>query len=208
MAKKKSVKKPKTEKPKDELQEASELLKKIEKAEKACQDHAAAMQIAKEEYKLAKEAYGNSVVELRRLCRARKEKMPLFDSPKPADSLPSEQPTASEQQPACECPRGGCHETDEDGDCCKCGEPNVTTKPCSWRELPLDTLTQYGARDVAVEKLAEAIGAEIGCGGFADYLEKHATFWGKECGLNANYRDEVADALGRLRGALETPVAA
>jgi hypothetical protein len=83
-ASKKSATQQNAKKPtKDEqLAEAAELLARIERAEKACQDYAAQMQIQKEEYKLSKEAYGNAVVELRRLCRMRSEKHPLFDQAK------------------------------------------------------------------------------------------------------------------------------
>lgn len=75
---------PKAKKPTklDILTEADEILRKIEANEVACQEHYARMVEIKEEFKAAKEAYTHQVNEGRRLARARKEKLPLFDQPK------------------------------------------------------------------------------------------------------------------------------
>ncbi len=88
---KKKSKKPKVKKPSksEMLEEAADLLKRIEDAERECQQAQQRMADIKDEYKDAKGIYSSAVQELRTLCRARSEKHPLFDSNKPK---PEEQP--------------------------------------------------------------------------------------------------------------------
>jgi chromosome segregation ATPase len=86
----KAPKKPKATKS-ELLEEAADLLKRIEKAEERCQEALRTMQDLKDQYKEAKERYNGAVSDLRRLARARKEKLPLFDqaaktAAKPADA--------------------------------------------------------------------------------------------------------------------------
>jgi hypothetical protein len=80
--------KPKAKKPcKSELlEEADELLKRIEKAESECQKARTDADIRKEAYRTARAFFGERVEKLRTLCRARKEKHPLFEAAEqPAD---------------------------------------------------------------------------------------------------------------------------
>jgi hypothetical protein len=64
----------------DELEEAAELLQRIEAAEAKCQQARTNADACKEEYKSAKAAYGERVEALRKLCRARSEDLPLLNS--------------------------------------------------------------------------------------------------------------------------------
>ena len=100
-AKKPTVKKPRKPKAKkptksELLTEAAELLERIEVAEKQCQDAKLNAEACKEEYRNARNAYAERVDLLRKLCRARKEKHPLFD----AAAKQTEQQPASEVKPA------------------------------------------------------------------------------------------------------------
>jgi hypothetical protein len=62
------------------LREADSILTDVEKAEAECERRALRVEMAKEDYTSARVAYKDAVVELRKLCRARKEKHPLFDA--------------------------------------------------------------------------------------------------------------------------------
>lgn len=75
----------------DPLREADSILTDVEKAEAECERRALRVEMAKEDYTSARVAYKDAVVELRKLCRARKEKHPLFDKPK-AEAKPVSKP--------------------------------------------------------------------------------------------------------------------
>lgn len=61
------------------LKEADSLLGKIERAEAVCDEKLVEVDQIREQLKQAKGAYSHAVTQLRKLCRARKEKHPLFD---------------------------------------------------------------------------------------------------------------------------------
>jgi hypothetical protein len=62
------------------LKEADSILTDVEKAEAECERRALRVELAKDDYTSARVAYKDAVVELRKLCRVRKEKHPLFDT--------------------------------------------------------------------------------------------------------------------------------
>jgi hypothetical protein len=109
-AKAKKVKSEKPRKPKlvklydtelDPLREADGLLKKIEAAESEAAERSLRVELCREELGDAKTAYKDAVAQLRKLCRARKEKHPLFDQTKkdkPAE-LTKETPKATDGLP-------------------------------------------------------------------------------------------------------------
>lgn len=68
------------------LHEAAELLERIEAAEERCRTAHSAWSTARERAKQAKASYDAAVGELQRLCRARKEPMPLFAQPSASDA--------------------------------------------------------------------------------------------------------------------------
>lgn len=73
----------------DRLKECESLVERIEQCETLCDERSVRVEQAREELKELKGAYNAAVLELRRLCRARKEKHPLFDQPKkPAADVP------------------------------------------------------------------------------------------------------------------------
>jgi hypothetical protein len=61
------------------LEEADDVLERIEAAEAECDEALIVVEQARDEMKAAKGAYAAAVGRLRKLCRARKENMPLFD---------------------------------------------------------------------------------------------------------------------------------
>lgn len=63
----------------EKLHAADDLMGRIEQAEEACASAASAYESAKADAKLKKEVYESCVMELRKLARARKEELPLFD---------------------------------------------------------------------------------------------------------------------------------
>lgn len=75
------------------LKEADSLLGQIEKAESVCDEKLIEVDQIREQLKQAKGAYSHAVTQLRKLCRARKEKHPLFDQAKPEEK-PTEKPEA------------------------------------------------------------------------------------------------------------------
>lgn len=80
------------------LKEADSLLKKIERAEADCDSRMVEVDSIREQLKTAKGAYSHAVNVLRKLCRARAEKHPLFDKPaKPADK-PADAKTAEAKE--------------------------------------------------------------------------------------------------------------
>lgn len=68
------------------LHEAAELLERIEAAEERCRRTHGEWIAARDRAKNAKLIYDTAVGELQRLCRARKEPMPLFEQPAEADA--------------------------------------------------------------------------------------------------------------------------
>lgn len=100
----KRTKKPKVEKKKDpkpvkvmsdeleRLKECEDLVKRIELCEALCDERAVRVEQARTDLKEIKGSYNAAVIELRRLCRARKEKHPLFDQAKPEEKAPEAKP--------------------------------------------------------------------------------------------------------------------
>jgi hypothetical protein len=73
------------------LKEAESILTDVEEAEARAEEAALRVEIAKESYQTARLAYKDAVGQLRKLCRARKEKHPLFDQ---AAKKPEDKPAA------------------------------------------------------------------------------------------------------------------
>jgi hypothetical protein len=67
----------------DKLQEADEILVKIERKEAELSELAVCVEMTKEDAKEAKARYDAAVNNLRALCRLRSESHPLFDEPSP-----------------------------------------------------------------------------------------------------------------------------
>lgn len=156
------------------LREADGLLKQIEVAEVDAAERSLRVELVREELGNAKTAYKDAVAQLRKLCRARKEKHPLFDhAPKPAelekeppkaDGLPEIQPTLDE--PA------------------KAGTTNE-----AWKELPLSAAGINGKVGVL---LAEA--GHDTLGRLAKLMQDHGQWWNKEVkGIGESGAAEVAD---------------
>jgi hypothetical protein len=80
----------------DPLKEADGLLKQIEAAETEAEERALRVEMVREELTGAKTAYKDAVTQLRRLCRARKEKHPLFDKSNPSEL--TKEPPAKEAE--------------------------------------------------------------------------------------------------------------
>jgi hypothetical protein len=72
----------------DPLKEADGLLKQIETAESEAAERSLRVELCREELTDAKTAYKDAVAQLRKLCRARKERHPLFDQ-KQTDQKPA-----------------------------------------------------------------------------------------------------------------------
>ena len=81
-AKPKTAKAPKPKKPSvsEMLEEAADILKRIEKQEKVCQSARLDVDDARETYKMKKGTYQAECDALHKLCRLRDEKHPLFDA--------------------------------------------------------------------------------------------------------------------------------
>ena len=94
-----------------------EALAEIRDAREAVRRCQSAYLAKKEEAKEAKAAWEASVVELTATIDRVIRPLPLFDRSTEATAVVEE------------CPRGGRHEPDEDGDCVKCGEPGVGPIP-------------------------------------------------------------------------------
>lgn len=79
--------------------------------------------------------------------------------------------------------------------------PLFDGKPVAdWTQLPIGVLEQYGARPEAVDA-ADAVRETVG--ELAGEMDRWGPRWAREIGVNHNYADELADALGKLRGAVE-----
>ena len=74
----------------DKLQEADEILVRIEEQEARLAELAVRVEMTKEDAKAAKARYDAAVNDLRALCRLRSESNPLFDQPPPAAFNPRE----------------------------------------------------------------------------------------------------------------------
>lgn len=176
-----------------ELEEADELLTKIEEAEEACQQSRLGMDDAKESYKLAKQSYSHHVDELRRLVRARKEVNPLFDQPKQTvidvESKPStEGNIAPEGTSAPALPT-----------------PSANGKAKAWRYLEVDRLREADSR--VTDKHVKAMQASKfeTLGELADMMDRRETFWHQEVkGIGKDGKQPIEDALGMIRARYES----
>lgn len=79
----------------ERLKECEDLVKRIELCEALCDERAVVVEQARTDLKEFKGAYNAAVIELRRLCRARKEKHPLFDQAKPEEKAPEAKPESA-----------------------------------------------------------------------------------------------------------------
>ena len=87
------------------LKEADMILKKIEVAERECDERAIEVDQVREELKNAKGSYADAVRRLRKLCRMRKEKHPLFDKPKEQAPAKPAANNATLEKPAVQLPK-------------------------------------------------------------------------------------------------------
>ncbi len=175
------------------LEEAAELLTKIEEAEEACQQSRLDMDDAKESYKLAKQNYSHHVDELRRLVRARKEDHPLFDQPKQTVIDVEVKPSAEGQS------------VPEGTSAPALPGPSVNGKAKAWRYLEVDRLVEADSR--ITEKHLKALRASKyeTLGELADMMDRRETFWHKEVkGIGKDGKQPIEDALGMIRARYET----
>lgn len=196
------LKDPKAKKPKkpsvsENLAEAAELLGRIEAAEQECQEARGQVEIRRADLKSAKEHYSFTVDELRRLCRARREKLPLFDKPAASPSPASGAPTAKngEVSPTLDEMAAPPKAASGDGN----GKPK-TVNIGDWRTCPVEGLQVHSIKvtDKQVESLCNA-GLNT-CGELADAMEKDATFWHRNVkGIGKDTKVPIEDALSRLR---------
>jgi hypothetical protein len=176
-----------------ELEEAAELLTRIEEAEEECQEARLAVDDAREGYKLAKQNYAHRVDELRRLVRARKEEHPLFDmgakqtAAQGTDSgAAASQPSANNTPPAAA----------------------VNGKAKAWRYLEVDALREADKR--ITEKHLKALRASKfeTLGELADMMDRRETFWHQEVkGIGKDGKAPIEDALGIIRARADMPPA-
>jgi uncharacterized protein (UPF0335 family) len=150
----------------ERMTEAEDLLQRIEAAEVACEETQCRMSEIKQEYKEAKEAHGFNVTELRRLCRARKEKLPLFD--------------AAKQQ---ELPKAG--ETSAD-----VPDENRPIDKDAWKSLPVGDLKLPAKIAKAIVDAGHTT-----IGSLSVHMADQGDWWAKQIkGIGEKARDEVCDA--------------
>jgi hypothetical protein len=179
-----------------ELEEAAELLTRIEEAEEECQESRLAVDDAREGYKLAKQNYAHRVDELRRLVRARKEEHPLFDAPK-QQALKAEEHSGTPALPA---PDGATAPATP--------TPSINGKAQAWRYLAVDSLREADQR--IMEKHLKALRASKfeTLGELADMMDRRETFWHQEVkGIGKDGKVPIEDALGSIRARAEDPQA-
>jgi beta-glucosidase-like glycosyl hydrolase len=165
----------------DLLAEAADLLKRIEKAEDRCEESARRMVELKEDYKLAKESHANNVTELRKLARARKEKLPLFDQAVAPGPIPGTQgDPATNGQAATAVPKPPAE-----------AAPSDSPAPTDWRELPIDMLA---IQPKTANKLRAAAYGTLGR--LADLMKDQESWWFKSVpGVGEESASKVSDAL-------------
>ena len=156
------------------LNEAADLLKRIEKQEAECGKLATEMEIMRDAFKQLKGAYASATITLRSLCRARREKMPLFDQQLAAKSVevgPVVNDTPIETAP-------GSHTT---------AAHNFTKD--AWRDLPLAVAGINGS----VGRLLEEAGHDT-LGEVSKLMNDQGQWWNKEVkGIGEAGANEVAD---------------
>ena len=174
-AKKASAKKPKAAKKPtktEQLQEAAELLERIEKAEKECETALLEWDRRRAAAKSAKEVYGNAVEQLRKLCRARSEEHPLFDPPK-------DKKTAAEDKPA-------------DQPLLDAAEKHADAKPAGtdteWKNL---SLAVAGFNEKQTDALEAADIRTLG--ELQDAMNRHGLYWAKNVGVSGRLRQKIED---------------
>jgi hypothetical protein len=178
------AKKPKAKKPPTRLEileEAEELLKRIEQQENRIQEARLEMDDIKERYKTTKDVYLTRMDEMRQLARARKEKLPLFDAtkqPPPADGAPAAQISNAGDRPVLP------------------GTNGYGIDPArSVDRLPIAELAKHGASGRAVEACEKA--------GFAivkdlrDRMITNPEWWCKNAGINQRFKVGIEDAVNR-----------
>lgn len=162
------------------LDEAADLLSRIEDAEVECQKARLAVDDAKEAYKTSKGLYANAVEELRKLARARRQKLPLFDAAgKKAEE--EKKAKASEQAtpllPAAE------------GDTAGNGQAQPLA-PEAWRTVRIAELSLKPATESKLlAKDLDTLGA------LSDWMQKKGEFWAKDVpGIGEKAATDIADA--------------
>jgi hypothetical protein len=154
----------------DPLKEADGLLKQIETAESEAAERSLRVELCREELTDAKTAYKDAVAQLRKLCRARKEKHPLFDQTK------KDKPAELTKDPPADGPVKE-HRS----------ESQEINK--AWQDLPLSSAGIDGHVGVL---LAEA--GHDTLGRLAKLMGDHGQWWNKEVkGIGEAGATEVAD---------------
>jgi hypothetical protein len=154
------------------LTEAAELLGRIEAAEVACQERQLEVNDARENYKASKQSYGAAVDELRKLSRARKEKMPLFDA---AGKKKSDTATTADGANSVTPPAGTNGHTDD-----------------TWKAAGLSAAAFADNHQDALE----AAGLRT-LGDLQAKMNQHGQWWSKEIGVNGRFRVPIEDAFNR-----------
>jgi hypothetical protein len=170
----------------EQLTEAEELLVRIEAAEQACVQTQSRMIEIKSEYKEAKEAHGYNLSELRRLCRARKEQLPLFDQPKPAEA--TQGPAADTKTEAITTDATPATPAPED-DSWKAHAVGA----CGCTEKQADALEAAGITTLGELQLA---------------MTRHGEYWAKNTGVSQRMRQGIEDAFNGYLMAQATKSAA
>lgn len=165
----------------NQIDEAVELLGKIEKKEAEVEKAAVELEAAREATKTKKGVWLTKVDELRELCRTRKrwaeeaKRQPLLTPKKPGEKPTDDSPlsVAMEQQAAQ-----------------SAGAP-ADSRP--WQTLPINTL---GLSENVLAKCGEK--GVLTLGDFQAFQAKHGDYWSKELGLRSNQVGSVTDAWERL----------
>jgi len=164
----------------DLLEEAAELLTRIETAETACQCARLELDDAREGVKCAKQNYGACVDELRKLARARKEKHPLFEAagnPKAGNpkadaktSTPSIAATLDTLAPG------------------ESGSTPTTNDSCddSWKKLSIHAAAFTDAQGDALESADVRTLGELQAA-----MNRHGQWWAKELKIHGRHQQGI-----------------
>ena len=171
------------------LEEAADLLERIEKAEEACELAGSEAEIRKEAYRTARASYGERIEELRKLCRARKENHPLLQQ-KAAEEKSAETPAAtSATETVDEDVPTESVAPSADGD----GQP----EEASWREFTLESIEAISPSVVKALKDAGIAAA----GQLADRMAGRHDWWQDEDirNIGESRAARLADLIAGLR---------
>jgi hypothetical protein len=149
----------------DLLEEAAELLTRIETAETACQCARLELDDAREGVKCAKQNYGACVDELRKLARARREKHPLFEAGA----------------------KGGKPLLDGNAGATVNAEPQPATDD-SWKALSIHAAAFTDAQDDALEAADVRTLGELQAA-----MNRHGQWWAKELKIHGRHQQGIED---------------